>query len=35
MIATKERLDPTDPEHLRRARILAQTMIAHTGYRSS
>ena len=25
----------TDPEHLRRARILAQTMIARTGYRSA
>jgi Immunity protein 52 len=30
MIATEERLDPTNPEHLRRARIIAETMIAHT-----
>jgi hypothetical protein len=30
MIATEERLDPTNPEHLRRARIIAQTMIART-----
>jgi hypothetical protein len=29
--ATKERLDPTDPEHLRRARILAEAMIERTG----
>jgi hypothetical protein len=35
MIATEQRLDPTDPEHLRRARILARTMIARTGYRSA
>jgi hypothetical protein len=27
MTATEERLDPTDPEHLRRARILAEIMI--------
>ncbi len=33
MIAAEERLDPTDPEHLRRARILAETMTACTGYR--
>jgi hypothetical protein len=32
MIATEDRLDPTDPEHLRRARIIAETMIARTGY---
>ena len=32
MIATAERLDPDIPEHLRRARILAETMIARTGY---
>jgi len=32
MIATEERLDPTNPEHLRRARILAETMITCTGY---
>jgi immunity protein 52 of polymorphic toxin system len=31
---TEEPLDPTNPEHLRRARILAETMIAHVGYRS-
>jgi hypothetical protein len=35
MTATKDRLDPTNPEHLRRARILAQTLIARTGYSSS
>jgi immunity protein 52 of polymorphic toxin system len=35
MIATEERLEPTNPEHLRRTRILAETMIARTGYRSS
>jgi hypothetical protein len=33
MSATKERLDPTDPEHLRRARILAETMMQRTGER--
>lgn len=32
MIATEDRLDPAKPEHLRRARILAETMIARTGY---
>ena len=32
MIAAEERLEPTNPEHLRRARILAETMIARTGY---
>jgi len=31
MTATEERLDPTNPEHLRRARILAETMIARAG----
>ncbi len=31
MSATTERLDPTNPEHVRRARILAETMIACTG----
>lgn len=31
MSATKERLDPTNPEHARRARTLAETMIACTG----
>jgi hypothetical protein len=28
MSAATERLDPTNPEHVRRARILADTMIA-------
>jgi Immunity protein 52 len=32
MTATEDRLDPTNPEHLRRARILAETLIARTGY---
>lgn len=31
MIATEQRLDPDIPEHARRARILAETMIACTG----
>jgi hypothetical protein len=35
MIATEDRLDPTNPEHLRRARIIAETMITRTGYSSS
>jgi hypothetical protein len=35
IIATDERLEPTNPEHLRRARILADTMIARAGHRSS
>jgi len=35
MSAATERLDPTNPEHVRRARILAETMIACTDYRSS
>lgn len=32
MIATEDRLDPNNPEHVRRARIIAETMIACTGY---
>ena len=32
MTATEERFDPANPEHLRRARILAETLIARTGY---
>ncbi len=32
MIAAQERLDPANPEHLRRARILAETLIAATEY---
>jgi len=32
MIATEDRLDPANSEHLRRARIIAETMIACTGY---
>lgn len=32
MIAAGERLDPTNPEHLRRARIVAETMMACTGH---
>jgi hypothetical protein len=35
MIATEERLDPTNFEHLRRARILAETLIARTDHFSS
>ena len=31
MTAVEGRLDPTNPEHLRRARILAETMVKHTG----
>jgi hypothetical protein len=31
MIAVEERLDPTNPEHLRRARILAEIMVNRTG----
>jgi hypothetical protein len=31
MSATDDWLDPTDREHLRRARIIAETMIACTG----
>ncbi len=33
MITTEDRLDPANPEHLRRARVVAETMIAYTGYR--
>lgn len=33
MTATEERLDPANPEHLRRARILAETMVAGAGSR--
>jgi hypothetical protein len=33
MTATEDRLDPTNPEHLRRARVLAETMIARAGSR--
>jgi hypothetical protein len=33
MSATNERLDPANPEHLRRALILAETMIARTGHK--
>ncbi len=32
MIGAEERLDPTNAEHLRRARILAELMMARTGY---
>jgi hypothetical protein len=35
MSATTDRLDPTNPEHVRRAPILAETLIACTGYSSS
>ena len=35
MSASEDRLDPTNPEHVRRARILAETLIACTGYSSS
>ena len=34
MIATEDRLDPANPEDLRRARIIAEAMIASTGYSS-
>lgn len=34
MTATKERLDPDNPEHARRARMLAETLIKQTGYSS-
>jgi hypothetical protein len=34
MFATDDRLDPANPEHLRRARIIADTMIACTGWKS-
>lgn len=32
MIATKDRLDPENPEHLQRARLIVDTMLARTGY---
>ncbi len=32
LITTEDRLDPANPEHLRRARIIAETMIACTEY---
>jgi hypothetical protein len=32
MIATEERLDPENPEHRRRARLLGETMTERTGY---
>lgn len=35
MTATTERLDPMNPEHVRRARILAETLIARTGSSSA
>jgi hypothetical protein len=35
MSATTDRLDPANPDHVRRARILAETLIACTGYSSS
>ncbi len=35
MIAVEQRLDPENPAHLRRARILAETMIARSGYSPS
>jgi hypothetical protein len=31
LTATEERLEPTNPEHLHRARILAETMVARAG----
>jgi Immunity protein 52 len=34
MIVTEDRFDPTNPEHLRRARTIAETMIARSGYKS-
>jgi hypothetical protein len=35
MIATEERLDPDNAEHARRARILAETLLARTGHSMS
>ncbi len=32
MIATEDRLDPENPEHLRRARAIVEIMLARTGY---
>lgn len=34
MIATEDRLAPNNPEHVRHARVLAETMLACTGYSS-
>lgn len=34
MTAAEDRLDPTNPEHLRRARVLAEILIARTGYQT-
>jgi hypothetical protein len=31
MVATKDRLDPDNPEHLQRARLIVETMLARTG----
>lgn len=33
MTACEQRLDPNNPKHARRARIIAETMVACTGYR--
>jgi hypothetical protein len=35
LITTDDRLDPDNPGHLRRARIIAETMIACTGYQQA
>jgi len=32
MVATTDRLDPENAEHLRQARLILQTMLARTGY---
>jgi hypothetical protein len=32
MIATTDRLNPEDTDHLRRARIIVETMLTRTGY---
>jgi Immunity protein 52 len=32
MVATTDRLDPENPEHLRRARLILEAMLARTGY---
>ena len=32
IISTTDRLDPENPEHLRRARLILETMLARTGY---
>ena len=32
MVATTDRLDPENPEHLRQARLILETMLARTGY---